>query len=113
MKRIKQESEQLFEFCPGNGTRYKLYAAKVDTDARGCFNLIVAWLKRDDMGGSACLMDSGMTVDLGYFMAKTDHHAADAVAILCFMRERFGVKIRIPAQFEEKKWVADGKRESL
>lgn len=112
-ERITQESKHMFVFQPGNGTRYKIFASKIDPDTRG-YNLIVAWLSRDDMGGPAMLTFIGGSLDYGYFREKTKiKNEPDAVAILCFMREQFGVKVYLPHGYEDKKWVADGKLKSL
>ena len=112
--RIDQESEHLFVFQPGNTTRYKLFAAKVDPDERQVYNLIVAWLKYGDMGGPSCLLRLNGEIHVNYFMEKMSmKNTPDAVAILCFMREQFGVKVWIPPEYERKQWVLDGRKESL
>ncbi len=112
--RITQESEHMFVFQPGNGTRYKIFASKVDPDERKVFNLIVAWLKYGDMGGPSCLLRINGEIHVNYFMEKMDlKNTPDAVAILCFMREQFGVQVWIPHEYKQQKWVADGKREHL
>lgn len=114
MKRIKQKSENLFEFCPGNGTRYKLYAACVDPILRGDCDLIVAWLRYNDIGGPSCTMARDGHMDLEYFMEKMNlRNVPDAVAILCFMREQFDVDIHIPSEYENKRWVSDGNLEPV
>ena len=113
MKRIKQESENLFEFCPGNATRYRIYAAHMNPLRVGPFNLIVAWLSENDMGGPAMLMSTFEEMSVGYFMEKTGikkYH--DAVAIMCFMREQFDAKIHI-GLYEDLPWVISGKPEAV
>jgi len=114
MKRINQETENLFVFCPGNGTRYKLFAAKIQPDHRGAYDLIVAWLKRDDMGGPSTLMSTQNGMYYAYFMEKMGmKNVPDAIAIMCFMREQFGAKVELPHDSEQLSWVLAGRKESL
>ena len=113
-KRINQQSEQIFVFCPGNGTRYKLVAARIEPDHRGPYDLFVGWLEREDMGGCCTLMSTQHEMDHTYFMEKTGlKRIPDAVAIMCFMREQFGAKIVLPHGYRNAEWVLDGRKKHL
>ena len=102
--KILEQSGPFYNFQPGNGTRYALFA--VETGGRNEFNVVIAWLKYGDMGGPAFRFAKGGDVGLAYFMSKTDvKYIDDAAAILLFCQQRFGVKLNgIPDSVTEQKW---------
>lgn len=94
-----------FDFQPGNGTRYKIFAMKVDPDNLG-FNVIVCWLKNGDMGGPSFRFSDGGHIDLYYFMEKTGiTNEHDASAIMLFCQLQFGVTLYgIPDEVRQRDW---------
>ncbi len=111
MKRIVQRSRHLYEFCPGNCTRYYVMAVPISPDNATSFRLAFSWLKHADRAGPCILLDIRDTLYLGYFMEKMSmgkDRMHDAVALMCFLRERLGMDVEIPSYFEEYAWTHSG-----
>jgi len=108
MKLIEKLSNDLFVYQPGNCTRYMILARKIepchwDPDA----DLAIFWLKHGDRGGVGMVLPSsgGSQLHLSYFCEKTGIGEADAVALLCFLGEQFGVKVSgIPIAYRREAW---------
>ncbi len=106
MTPINQLSADLYEYQPGNMTRYMILAREIapskwDPDA----SLAFFWLKNGDRGGVGMIFPPLSCLDLRYFREKTGIGEADAVALLCFLGERFGVQVAgIPMHYRKEEW---------
>jgi hypothetical protein len=98
-------SGDLWEYQPGNSTRYFILATQIEKDSSGN-TLAFMWLKNGDRGGRGMLLDRGEIIDLAYFREKTDiRNEADAVALLCFLGEQFEMRVAgIPMQYRRYPW---------
>jgi len=94
--RVTQE-EGVYDFQPGNGTRYCL----VYTDL-GEGDTMITWLLRGDVGGKSFRFRRHMArVSAGYFGNKIDHgREADLAAILAFCKWK-GADVAIPKGYDE------------
>jgi hypothetical protein len=106
MRRLQKLSEDVYVFQPGNVTRYCIYARLADGGQRVAF----MWLARGDVGGHGMMVHVEHDIDLSYFMEKAAiKNEPDAVAILCFLRETFGVKpAGIPEWYKDETWYRNG-----
>lgn len=89
----RQLSDDVFEYEPGNGGRYCIYARRTGPTHTGG-TLALFWLHGSDVGGFGMIMDASTPTDIDYFMEKTGvHRLGDAIALMCFARDRFGAKV--------------------
>lgn len=97
----------LYEYQPGNGTRYCIYARRTNPTHTGG-TLALFWLHMSDVGGLGMIMDTRSPTHIDYFMEKTGvHRMGDAIALMCFARDRFGAKVRFDEHLYEKgSWAA-------
>ena len=101
----RQLSDDVFEYQPGNGTRYCIYAKRTVSHAGG--NLALFWLRISDVGGLGMIMDTGSPTHIAYFIEKTQvARMTDAIALMCFARDRFGAKVKFDDYlYEEGSWA--------
>jgi len=102
----RQLSDDVFEYQPGNGTRYCIYAKRTaPTHAGG--NLALFWLHMSDNGGSGMIMDTHSPTHIAYFMEKVGiSRMGDAIALMCFARDRFGARVKFDDYlYEEGSWA--------
>jgi len=106
MSGVRDQRGDFYDYQPGNMTRYYIYARRT-LDFDGDDSLAVFWLREGDTGGSGMTLKTDIPMHLGYFMEKTRiKNECDCVALLCFMREVFGVEIEgIPAAYQRLDWV--------
>lgn len=103
---IRRLSLELFDYQPGNCTRYMILARKIKRSNYDPADLAFFWLLRGDRGGQGMILDSNDEMHLDYFQEKTGiHNECDAVALLCFLRDQFGVEILgIPDSYRRERW---------
>lgn len=108
---LRRLSEDLYEYCPGNCTRYMILATRIQPSKYDPASLAFMWLYRGDRGGSGMLIPKGEVIDLAYFKEKTDiKNTADAVPLLCFLAEYFDVKVSgIPHEYNNQPWFVEAK----
>jgi hypothetical protein len=108
-KILKEVSYDLYEYCPGNCTRYYIFAKEIVPSADDSADLAFMWLVRGDRGGQGMILPRDCSIELDYFQKKTGiKNKPDAVALLCFLAERFGVKPRdIPVVYKIERWFLD------
>lgn len=103
---LQKASEDLYEYCPGNCTRYYIFAKKIEPSKMDSANLAFMWLVRGDRGGQGMILGLDENMDLGYFQQKTEiKNTADAVPLLCFLSEVFGVRMHgVPVEYKKEEW---------
>lgn len=105
---VRRVSPDLYDFQPGNGTRYFLLATPVHTADSDPYGRHVAffWLEQGDRGGRGMLIDRQEPLHLAYFQEKTRiKNEPDAVALLCFLAATFGLRVAgIPRCYRREQW---------
>lgn len=103
-----QLSPDLFEYQPGNATRYMILATPIESEGTHLAGNGIAfmWLSNGDRGGGGMLLDTDEILDLAYFQEKTGiRNEADAVALLCFLGEQFGMRVGgMPMAYRAEGW---------
>lgn len=102
---LKRYNRDLYEYQPGNGTRYFCLVTEIEEDYSGN-TLAFMWLDQGDRGGRGMLIDPRERLHLAYFQEKTQiKNEHDAVALLCFLAENFGVRASgIPMAYRNEDW---------
>lgn len=98
----------LYDYQPGNGSRYFLAYGPVQTGKDSTDDLLV-WLRRNDVGGTAFrVMAHFSVIHQGYFMEKTGiENESDAAALLGFLEQQ-GHSIDITSNHDSRgRWISN------
>lgn len=108
---LNKVSADLYEYQPGNCTRYYILATVIEPSGFDSASLAFMWLLRGDRGGQGMLIPLDDLIDLKYFQEKTGiKNTADAVPLLCFLAEHFGLPIAgIPVEYNKDTWFQGAK----